>query len=71
MISEHDRSIIHRRLIESPKNVIYIAHSIQNELLHLLAKNVMLKEVKESAYCSIIVYESRNISPFCGSYLLV
>lgn len=64
LISEHD-PIVKSRLQDGPRNATYTSHVIQDELIHLLAKNVRMKiceEVKTARYFSIIADESRDVA---------
>lgn len=64
LVARHDPAI-ERRLNEGPRNAIYIAHNIQDELLHLLAtavRQVICQGVKDAGYFSILADESRD----CG-----
>ena len=62
LVGKHDE-VVASRLRDGPKNATYTSHDIQNELLHILAKNVrqvICMEVKNAGYYSIIVDESRD-----------
>lgn len=64
LVCEHD-SVVNKRLHEGPRNAVYTSHSIQDELISILAKHVRAKvceEVKEAGYYSIIVDESRDLA---------
>uniref|UniRef100_A0A1X7VAA5 DUF4371 domain-containing protein n=1 Tax=Amphimedon queenslandica TaxID=400682 RepID=A0A1X7VAA5_AMPQE len=78
LVGKHD-SIVASRLSDGPRNASYTSHSIQNELLHLLAKNVqkvICDQVKNAGYYSIIVDECRDLAKreqlsFCVRYVIV
>ena len=58
IVGKHDE--VASCLRDGPKNATYTSHDIQNELLHILAKNVrqvICMEVKNSGYYNIIVDE--------------
>ena len=64
LVARHDPAI-QRRLGEGPRNAIYIAHNIQDELLHLLGtavRQIICQGVKDAGYFSILADESRD----CG-----
>ena len=64
LVSEHD-PVIKSKIRDGPRNATYTSHSIQDELLHILAKNTRLhicNEVKQATYYSIIVDESRDLA---------
>ncbi len=57
LMSDHD-TVVKSRLQDGPRNASYTSHMIQDELVHLLAKNVRIKiceEVKLAGYYTIIV----------------
>jgi hypothetical protein len=64
LVGEHD-PIVKSRLKDGPRNATYTAHGIQDEILHLLERNVRIKicqEIKIADYYSIIVDESRDVA---------
>ena len=69
MYSEHSQFLTQRvslnDLQDGPKNALYTSHGIQDELLHILAKNVrkrICEELKTAGYYSIIVDESKDLA---------
>lgn len=64
LVAKHD-SVVQQRLDQGPRNAIYIAHDIQDELLHLLGaavRQVICQGVKDAKCFSILADESRD----CG-----
>ena len=64
LVSEHD-PVVKSRLQDGPKNALYTSHGIQDELLHILAKNErkrICEELKTAGYYSIIVDESKDLA---------
>ena len=63
LVGKHD-FIVASCLSDGPRNASYTSHSIQNELLHTLVKNVqkvICDQVKYAGYYSIIVEQSRDL----------
>jgi len=54
-----------KKKITGPKNARYLHHSIQNEIIHIMASMILKKissEVKECVYFSILADETKDIS---------
>uniref|UniRef100_A0A1X7V748 DUF4371 domain-containing protein n=1 Tax=Amphimedon queenslandica TaxID=400682 RepID=A0A1X7V748_AMPQE len=62
LIGEYNM-VVNKRLQHGPRNSVYSSHCIQDEIIHILARQVCLticNEVKEPRYFSILVDESRD-----------
>ena len=62
LIAKHD-AVINDRIKDGPRNAQYTSHSIQNEILHLLANKVrsgICEDIRAAGYFSILADETKD-----------
>ena len=64
LVANHD-PVIKEKLSNGPKNAIYTSHSIQDELLQIIAKNgrvTICQKLRDAGFFSILADETRDTS---------
>lgn len=64
LVSKHD-DVVKKRLVDGPRNATFLGHTIQNELIQVMAGKIMEKiqqELSQGVYYTIIADETKDIS---------